>query len=137
MKKRFVFRFSPDIVNQPIVTHLVKEHNVSVNILNADLSSGREGKLVVELEGSEQDLTQGVEFIRSLGVVCSPVIKELRFKQESCVSCGSCTAVCFSGALQMDPKSWELLFDPEKCVVCGLCVSACPLRLFEIAREEV
>lgn len=135
MKKRYILRFSPEVVNKPLVSDLVKECNISVNILNADISSGRAGMLVVELEGSEEALEASIEFLAGLGVNCSPHIKELRFDQERCIDCGSCTSVCFSGALKMSSGSWELMYDPDRCIVCGLCVQACPLGLFVITRE--
>ncbi len=136
MKKRFVFRFSPDTVKKPLMSHLVREFNIDVNILNADISYGREGKLVVELEAEEKAIENGLEYTRSIGVKCSPVIKELQFNEDKCINCGSCISVCFYGALKMNQESWELEFGPEQCVVCGLCVKACPLQLFSISREE-
>ena len=53
----------------------------------------------------------------------------------NCIHCGSCTAVCFSGALTMSRATNEMVFNPEKCVVCELCLKACPLRLFSIDIE--
>lgn len=136
MKKIFIFRFSPDKVKNPLTTHLVREFDINVNIMNADLSYGRESKLIAELEADEQAIQDGLAYAQSIGIHYSPLIKELQFRKEDCISCGSCTSVCFYGALSMDEETWELSFDPEKCVVCGLCVKACPLRLFTVSREE-
>lgn len=135
MVKRFVFVFSPEIVNKPFVSNIVKHYDVDINILNADVTSGREGKLVVDLSGDDENVEKALEYVSSHGVVYAPVVKQLQFRQEACVNCGSCTAVCFSGALTMDPETWELVFKPEECVVCGRCVKACPLQLFTIDGE--
>lgn len=137
MKRRFILRFSPEVFNKPLVSDLVKAYSISVNILNADISSGRDGMLVVELDGSELAIDKSIEHLKEEGVNCSPHVKELVFDQDACVACGSCTSVCFSGALSMDRDTWDLVYDPDKCVVCGLCVEACPLRLFKITREAV
>lgn len=137
MKQRYVLRFSPDIVNKPIVSDIVRIYHVSVNIMNADISSGRQGMLVVELEGDQKALEESIRYLTELGVNCSPHVKALRFRQDECMSCGSCTSVCFSGALKMNTASWELEYDADRCVVCGLCVKACPLSLFSISHEEV
>ena len=136
MKKRVIFRFSPDSVKKPLMSQLVRKYDIDVNIWNADVSYGREGKLVVELDADEDALEQGLEYARSIGVHWSPMTKELQFDRDACVHCGSCSSVCFYGALTMDRSSWELVFDPDQCVVCSLCVKACPLRLFSISREE-
>lgn len=137
MKKRYVLRFSPEVVNKPLVSDLVKRFNISVNILNADISSGRDGMLVVEFEGAEEAVEKSTEYLSAEGVSCSPHVKELVFRQDECVACGSCTAVCFSDALTMDQSTWELIYDPDRCIVCGLCVEACPLRLFTVTRERL
>ncbi len=137
MKERYILRFSPEIVNKPLVSDIIRTFHVSVNIMNADISSGRDGMLVVEMEGSKSALKESIAYLQKDGVSCSSHVKALVFDQDSCVSCGSCTSVCFSGALTMDKESWELVYDSDKCVVCGLCVEACPLRLFKITREEL
>lgn len=136
MNKRYIFTFPPDIVNRPVVSEIAKHFDVMVNILNADVTSGREGKLVVELEGEEANVVKSLAYARESGVICIPLLKQLQFDQDSCVACGVCTAVCFSDALTMDSEKWELVFDPEKCVVCGRCVRACPLGLFSLAMES-
>ncbi|MFA6688069.1 MAG: NIL domain-containing protein [Sphaerochaetaceae bacterium] len=135
MKKRFALRFAPGLVEQPLVSKLVRAYDVDVNILNADVSSGRGGKLIVDLVGRTEAIKQSVSWLGGIGVVVSEIVKELVFNQDSCVSCGGCTAVCSSGALQMD-REWKLVYDASKCVVCGLCVNACPLRLFELSMER-
>ncbi len=135
MKNKYILRFSPETVKKPLVSDLVRKYDVSVNILNADISSGRDGMLVVELEGTEEAIENSIKDLIADGVKCSPHVKALVFRQDECVACGSCTAVCFSGALQMNQETWELEFDQDSCIVCGLCVDACPLRLFTITRE--
>lgn len=135
MNKRYVFTFPPDIVNRPIVSEIAKHFDVMVNILNADVTSGREGKLVVELEGADENVRKSLEYAEACDVICVPILKQLQFDQDACVACGVCTSVCFSGALSMDVETWELIYDPEQCVVCGRCVKACPLRLFTITME--
>ena len=49
-----------------------------------------------------------------------------------CIHCGSCTAVCFAGALVLKKPEWKLKFDPNLCIVCELCTKTCPLGLFKI-----
>ncbi len=135
MKRRYALRFSPTLVEQPIVSKLARSYDVDINILNADVASGRGGKLIVELSGSEENLNASVLYLSNLGVVVSEMVRELLFNQEGCIDCGACTAVCSSGALRMDNNA-KLTFDVSLCVVCGLCVQACPMRLFEVSHER-
>ncbi len=135
MKKRYALRFSPTLVEQPLISKLVRTYDVDINILNADVASGRGGKLVVELSGSEENLKQSVLWLNRTGVVVSEMIKELNFQEERCIHCGACTAVCSPKALFMD-DSWRLVYDANLCVLCGLCVQACPMQLFSLSNER-
>lgn len=132
MKKRFILTFPPAAVQEPVTYTLIKEYDVKVNILNAYISFEEGGRLAVELEGDEENIRRGLEYVRKQSIDCAPLEKNIMFRQEKCINCGACTAVCFAGALQMDKESWKLSFDPEKCIVCELCTGACPLKLFHI-----
>jgi len=132
MKKRYVLTFAPEVVNTPLTYNLIKDYDIKVNILNAYISPGKQGKLAIEMESADENINRGLEYIRENGVKCVPLVKKIGFREELCVHCGSCTAVCFTGALTMDRQTWELHFDHEKCVICELCTFACPLKLFEI-----
>lgn len=135
MKKRYALRFSPELVKEPLVSKLVRSYDVDINILNADVASGRGGKLIVELTGPEKAILEGVDWLRKSGIVVSEMVKELNFLQEHCIDCGSCTAVCSPKALRLDDQ-WKLIYDHELCVLCGLCLQACPMQLFSFSTER-
>jgi ferredoxin len=135
MKKRYALRFSPTLVELPLVGKLVRTYDVDINILNADVASGKGGKLIVELSGTEKAIADSILWLQEGGVTVSEMVKELVFDQDGCINCGSCTAVCFSKALSMD-KDWHLAYDASLCVVCGLCVHACPMKLFALSTEK-
>jgi ferredoxin len=131
-KQRLVLRFPAETVNEPITYTLIKTYDVMVNILNADITHGREGNLLVELSGNRESMDGAVSYLESKKVEISPVIKTILFGQADCIHCGACTSVCFPGALIMDTVSREIQFTPERCVACELCIKACPLQLFEL-----
>ncbi len=132
MKKRFILTFPPAAVQEPVTYTLIKEYDIKVNILNAYISSEDGGRLAVEFEGDEKLIRRALQYVRKLGVECVPLEKNILFRQELCIHCGACTAVCFAGALKLEQGTWKLKFDPERCVVCELCATACPLKLFHI-----
>lgn len=127
-----VLRFPADTVNEPITYTLIKEYDVLINILNADITHGKEGNLLIEMAGQEENVNEAVVYLESKQVELSPVIKTILFKEEACIHCGACSSVCFPGALNMDPDSRMLQFSPDQCVACELCIKACPLQLFEL-----
>lgn len=132
MKKRLVLTFPVNHVDEPVTYRLIKDYDILVNILNADITPGRKGKLLLEMKASRENLDKAIRYIESINIEWSPVKKSILLKEEECVHCGSCTAVCFAEALTMDKESRELIFKPQKCIVCELCISACPLQLFDL-----
>jgi ferredoxin len=134
-KKRYILKFPPQSGDKPLSYHLVKDYDIRINILKAEVRPGKTGSLVLELEGTAENLKNGIAWLEENQVSCEPLNKKIHWNQKKCIHCGNCTAVCFSGALTMD-NNWELDFDPDKCIVCELCVPACPLNLFEIDFRE-
>lgn len=132
IKQRLVLRFPAFKTEEPITYNLIKEYDILVNILNADISHGQEGNLLVEMKGLKSNMDSAMNYLKKHNVEYSPVTKTISYNEELCVHCGACSSVCFSGALEMDKKDRSLIFTPEKCIACELCIKACPLQLFEL-----
>lgn len=132
IKKRFILNFPPDSGDKPLSYHLVKEYDIRINILKAEVFPGKRGSLLLELHGKAANIEKGIAYLTAHDVECEPLEKRIRFQEEKCISCGNCVAVCFAGALTMGTPHWKLQFDKSQCVVCELCVTACPLKLFDI-----
>jgi ferredoxin len=130
--KRFVLTFPPAATGEPITYNLIKKYDIMVNIVRADVSPGKIGHLVMEMTAPENVLREGMDYIRNNNVECEPINKKIHYKEDLCIHCGACSAVCFAGALTMERRTAELSFDPEKCVICELCLKSCPLSLFSI-----
>jgi len=136
MKKKYILSFTPESTEKAITYELIEKYDVKINIIKANISANEAGHLLVELEANESDLQKSFEFLNEHGVEYIPAEKRIVFDEDKCVHCGSCTAVCFAGALTLDPETKKLQFDPDKCVFCKLCTEACPLNLFEIHFNE-
>ncbi len=132
-KKKVVLIFPPELSESPLTYHLVKDFDLAINILKAKITPGEEGKLVVELSnGAEEKIQAGIDFLKEQGVFVEPVSKEIVLKEEECIHCGSCTAVCHPKALNITPPDWKLKFDKELCIVCESCVKACPMQVIKV-----
>ena len=136
MKEKYVLEYSSAVVDEPVIYTLVKRFDIKVNILRAEISSGQEGSMLVELEADPERLAESRDYLASLSVTLSPIARSLSVRQEDCVHCGSCTGVCFSGCLTMESSRWELVVDQDKCIACALCVKACPFGLISLKFGE-
>jgi L-aspartate semialdehyde sulfurtransferase ferredoxin len=130
--KKIVIRYTPEVVQEPVIYLLVKKYDLVFNILKARIFPRREGVIVLELRGVKENFDQGIRFLKEMGLKVEPLSKSVSQNADKCVHCGACTAFCPTGALSFDMESKKVLFDPERCNGCELCVSACPVRAMEI-----
>jgi ferredoxin len=127
--KRIVLRFSPAVVDKPIIYRLARDFDLVFNILKANITPQKEGTLVMELSGERYQ--EGLDFLRNQGVAVQPLSEEIVRNEEKCTMCGACTVFCPTGALYMERPSMVVRFNEDDCVVCQLCTRACPVRAME------
>ena len=121
-------RFSEEFVNEPVVCTLANKFDLSFNILKATIYPRKEGLMVLELRGHRKNYTEGVSYLRNLGIQVKSIGQDIKRDDDKCFQCGACTAVCPTHALYIKRPEMEVIFDNEKCSACELCVSACPAQ---------
>lgn len=131
-KKRIVLTFPSRLVDQPITYHLIKDHNLMVNILRANITPKEEGRLVIEISGNKKDLESGMSYLNQIGVYVQPLAQEVGWHKDRCTHCTACISVCPSGAFVMNRKDMSVSFRKEKCIACELCIPICPYRAVEV-----
>ncbi|MGI6453014.1 MAG: NIL domain-containing protein [Syntrophomonadaceae bacterium] len=140
MKNKVVCYFSASQSEQPIIYRLVRNYDLIINILKADINPQKEGYLVVELEGEKAKYEEGINFLKNLGVVVEPLSETIIWKEDTCIQCGACASFCPTEALAINRETMIISFDNSKCVICGMCLDCCPTRAivlhFEV-REAV
>jgi L-aspartate semialdehyde sulfurtransferase ferredoxin len=134
--RMLVLRFPRDIVDKPIITYLVRDYNLTFNILKAQIYPRKEGMLVLELRGSKRDYDKGIKYLKQVGVEIEPVAQGIRRDDDKCYQCGACTAVCPTGALHIRRPAMEVLFESERCSACELCVKTCPARAMIVTFDK-
>ncbi len=125
-------RFPPTEVQKPVVCNLARDYDLMFNILNAGILPRKEGFMVLEISGSRKNFKEGVQYLKRQGVDVQNASREIKRNEEKCTHCGSCTAVCPTGALFVKRPEMTVEFDQQKCSVCELCVTACPPRAMEV-----
>ena len=132
-KKRILLNFPPHITDQPITSQLIRNYNVIVNILQAKIFPEEEGQLILELQNeNEEDLKEGIDFLKENGVKVTVLEETINLNQESCINCGACTGVCKPGALTLNKNTWDLEVDQDKCLLCEMCISVCPVNALRL-----
>lgn len=76
VKKQVMFTFPEELIREPIIYTLSHQFNVVTNIRRADVSENR-GWVVLELEGEEAEIEQGIAWVISKGVRVDPIIGDV------------------------------------------------------------
>ncbi len=75
-KRQVMFTFPPETIREPIIYNLGLQFKVVTNIRRADITDAK-GWVVLELEGEEKDIEQGIAWLTSKGVRVDPVIGDI------------------------------------------------------------
>lgn len=137
MQSRILALYFPKrLSNAPIVVNLVKDYNLTFNILKAAINPRKEGFLVLELTGTRKEFQKGVKYLKEIGIKVERVGQDIRRDDTKCYQCGACTAVCPTGALSIRRPEMEVVFDSQRCSACEACVAACPAGAMEVTFDR-
>ncbi len=75
-KRQVMFTFPEGLIKEPIIYNLSHQFKVVTNIRRADVSENR-GWVVLELEGEEEEIEQGIAWVISRGVRIDPIIGDI------------------------------------------------------------
>ena len=75
-KRQMMFTFPQDLIREPVIFNLGRQFSVVTNIRRADISGDR-GWAVLELEGEEEDIEQGIVWVTSKGVRVDPIVGDI------------------------------------------------------------
>ncbi len=75
-KKQVMFTFPQELIKEPIIYNLGHQFKVVTNIRRADVSENK-GWVVLELEGSEEDIKRGIAWMTNKGVRVDPVTGDI------------------------------------------------------------
>jgi len=128
--RKIILRFGKDISEKPVIYKLVKDYDLVINIIKANVNPNKEGTLVLELTGEKYN--EGLEYLKGQGVRVQPLAEEVFRNEKKCTNCGVCTDICPTGALYMQRPSMKVMFDSDHCIVCQLCLQICPYKAMEV-----
>ncbi|OGR01482.1 MAG: (Fe-S)-binding protein [Deltaproteobacteria bacterium RIFOXYD12_FULL_55_16] len=129
----YVLKFPKEVIDQPIISNLVRKYDLQFNILKATILLQQEGVMVLEFIGHKANVKKGIAYLNKMGVKVQSMAGNIRRDDEKCYQCGACTGVCPTGALSLHRPEMAVLFDEGKCTACGLCVPVCPARAMAVS----
>jgi len=74
-KRRVMFTFTEEMIREPIIYNMGQQFNLVTNILRADVTEDR-GWVVLELDGTDEEIETGITWAISKGVRVEPISDE-------------------------------------------------------------
>ncbi|MGQ9545583.1 MAG: NIL domain-containing protein [Dehalococcoidia bacterium] len=75
-KKQVMFTFPPELIKEPIIYRLGQQFKVVTNIRRADVN-GDKGWVVLELEGTGEDIERGIAWVTAEGRRVDPAVGDI------------------------------------------------------------
>lgn len=125
--KKLMLFFPKCECEKPIIYHLVKDHNLIVNVYRARVTPEEEGYLILDVTGTEADIEKAMEFINTFNVTVNTTGKGVARDEDRCTHCGQCVSHCPTGALRIDDNATrKVIYNEADCIECLACIRACP-----------
>jgi len=125
--KKLMLFFPRCECEKPIIYHLVKDHNLIVNVYRAKVTPEEEGYLILDVTGTDEDIEAGMDFVRTFNVTINYTGKGVTWNADECTHCGHCITHCPTGALHIaDEATREVAYAESKCIECLGCIRVCP-----------
>ena len=71
VKRRLMFTYTSELIKEPIIYNIGEQFNIVTNIHSADIAEDR-GWVILELEGEEEDIEEGIAWATSRGMRIEP-----------------------------------------------------------------
>jgi ferredoxin len=101
-------------------------------VFRAKVTPEEEGYLVLDVTGTEDDIEQAMDFVKTFNVSINYTGKGVTWDEQGCTHCGHCITHCPSGALHIaNEATREVAYSEAKCIECLACIRVCPFGACE------
>ena len=132
MEKKFRIDFDESNVLESVTYTLVSEFNLKPNVLRADINGDGSGIMLLSIEGSKDDIINGMTHIREQGFGVKELKGHIFHDYERCWSCGACVSLCPTRSIYYEPDTMEVRLNTGTCIACGSCINACSVKAIQL-----
>lgn len=75
-KRRFKMTFPTELITEPMIYDLGRDFRVVTSIRRADITDDK-GWVVIDIEGSDEDIDEGLARVVARGVTVDPIEEEI------------------------------------------------------------
>ena len=75
-KRRFKMTFPTELITEPMIYDLGRDFRVVTSIRRADITDDK-GWVVIDIEGSDEDIDEGLARVVARGVAVDPIEEEI------------------------------------------------------------
>ena len=129
--KSAVLVFPKELVDQPVVSRVIRRFDVDVTILKATITPGADGRMLAVFSGEQEGVEHALDHLEQSHVRVMRPARTLVWDESLCVHCTACVGLCPSGALNVDGASYDVRYSESDCIGCELCVRACSYGALE------
>lgn len=137
IQKSVILNFPRTLVDKPVISAVVRNYDVEVNILQAHITPDEEGQMFTLFKGHGPAVNRALDYLRENHVRTILPVKNLVWDEQRCVHCGACVGQCLSSAFTQDPVTMKTVHDAGKCVACELCIPACGYGALESINDHL
>lgn len=137
IRKNAILYFSAELTDKPIISGMIREHDVAVNFLQASITPEEAGTMFIWVEGEKENVDRAFEYLEQAGVRLVFPTKNLIWNEDNCVHCGACVGQCLPKAITIDPATSMMVLDQDTCIACELCIPACSFKALESLTESL
>lgn len=136
-KRNVILHFNASLVNKPLICELIRNYDMTVNILQARITPEEDGNMLMQVEGSAREINRALRYLEELGVRILLSTKNMIWDDEQCTHCGACVGQCLAKALAIDAQTGRVSLDHSSCLGCRLCIPACPFGALSSVEEHL
>lgn len=131
MERKFKVTYNESNVQGSVAYVLVKEFDLTPNVLKANITDDGCGVMILSVSGDEETINKGMARVEECGYNVEPMVNHIHKEEAKCWECGACVAVCPTKSITVD-KDFHIIVDYNTCIACGSCVDACSVKALRL-----